>query len=80
MNLICSYQKYLEQNTHLLHMTKEIVIVKENRLERLISLIEDIRTIRKTPFVSNIILILLIVRKEMNFDIVNMQQDHYLYQ
>jgi len=79
MNLICSYQNYLEQNIHLLHMTEEIVIVKEKRLQKLISLVDDIKIIRKTPFVSNIISILLAERKEMNFHIANTQQNHYLY-
>ena len=77
MNLICFYQKYLEPNTHLLHMIEEIATAKRKILQRSIILIEDIEIIRKTIFVSNITSILLVVEKEMNFHIVNMRQDHY---
>jgi len=77
MNLICFYQNYLEQNIPSSHMIGEIAIAKGKILQKLILLTEDIEIIQKISSVSNITSVLLVAKKEMNFHIVNMRQDHY---
>ena len=59
-------------------MIEEIVIVKEITRLELRLLTEDIEIIQTISLVSNTITILLIVKRENNFYIVSMRQDHYL--